>query len=103
MKVRLLDVAQVELGDAWRWYEAQVPGLGSRFLREVRDARNMILSHPEAWHSLGDGVRRCRLKRFPYGLIYAVLDDEVLILAVAHHHREPDYWRTRLTRMPTRN
>ena len=94
--MRLLDVAQLELHEAWRWYETQAPGLGARLLQEIREARERILNFPEAWPSLGDGVRRCRLKRFPYGLIYVVLDDEILILAVAHHHREPDYWRKRL-------
>ena len=96
MKVRLLDVAETELREAWNWYESQVSGLGERFLAEVKATRAMIESLPMAWHSLGDGVRRCRLRRFPYGLVYTVLDDEILVLAVAHHHRQPAYWRDRL-------
>lgn len=43
-------------------------------------------------------MRRCRLSRFPYGLIYAIENADTLVLAVAHLHREPDYWRDRLKR-----
>lgn len=57
-----------------------------------------VARNPEAWHPLGDGVRRCRLSRFPYGLIYAIDKDDIVVLAVAHLHRRPDYWRDRLRR-----
>ena len=39
---------------------------------------------------------RCRLSRFPYGLIYTIDHGDVLVLAVAHLHRHPDYWHDRL-------
>jgi toxin ParE2 len=51
---------------------------------------------PEAWHPLSEGIRRCRLGRFPYGLIYAMDNSDIVVLAVAHLHRRPDYWRDRL-------
>lgn len=38
---------------------------------------------------------RCLLKRFPYGIIYAQLDERILILAVAHAKRSPGYWESR--------
>jgi hypothetical protein len=53
---------------------------------------------PEAWHPLGEGVRRCGLSRFPYGLIYTIDEGDILVLAVAHLHRRQDYWRDRLQR-----
>ena len=42
-------------------------------------------------------VRRCLVHRFPYGVIYSVDEQssEVLILAVMHLHRQPDYWSGR--------
>jgi plasmid stabilization system protein ParE len=98
VKVRFLDIAEVELDDAIRWYQVQAPGLGDAFLIEVLTAADRIARYPAAWHELGEGIRRCRLTRFPYGLIYAVDSTEILVLAVAHLHREPDYWRDRLQR-----
>lgn len=98
MRVRLLDAAEIELDQAVRWYEAQAPRLGDAFLVEVLSAADRIALYPEAWQSLDEGVRRCRLSRFPYGLVYAIEDGDILVLAVAHLHREPDYWRDRLKR-----
>jgi plasmid stabilization system protein ParE len=95
---RFLEVAEIELDEAINWYREQAPGLGDAFLIEVLSAADRIVRFPEAWHPLGEGIRRCRLGRFPYGLIYAVDDGDILVLAVAHLHRRPDYWRDRLKR-----
>src|SRR5207245_8798121 len=96
--VRFLEIAEIELDEAIQWYESQAPGLGNAFLIEVLAAADRIAHYPGAWQSLDDQVRRCRLSRFPYGLIYAIESDDILVLAVAHLHRKPDYFRDRLAR-----
>ena len=97
MNFRLLAPAAAELEEALAWYAAQAPGLERRFIDEMRTARKRIAARPNAWHPLGNGVRRFRLRRFPYGLIYVVEANEVIVLAVAHLHRKPNYWRSRLS------
>jgi toxin ParE2 len=67
--VRFLEIAEIELDEAIRWYEGHAPGLGNAFLIEVLSAADRIARFPAAWHPLGENVRRCRLTRFPYGLI----------------------------------
>jgi hypothetical protein len=94
--VRFLQVAEIELDDAIRWYGAQAPGLGDAFLIEVMTAADRIERYPQAWHPLEQGLRRCRLTRFPYALIYVVENSDIIVLALAHLHRKPDYWRERL-------
>jgi plasmid stabilization system protein ParE len=94
--IRFLEIAEAELDDAVRWYAEQAPGLGEAFLIEVLSAADRISRYPDAWHRLTDGIRRCRLGRFPYGLIYTVDDGDILVVAVAHLHRRPDYWRGRV-------
>jgi hypothetical protein len=42
------------------------------------------------------GIRRCRLARFSYGLIYGVDGETIVIVAVAHLHRRPRYWIDRI-------
>ena len=96
MTVRLLEVAQQELDEAVIHYNGELPGLGDAFVLETVAAIDRIRRFPEAWQPLGKEIRRCRLRRFPYGLIYARDRDEILILAVAHTRRKPDYWRDRL-------
>ncbi len=40
-------------------------------------------------------MRRCRLNKFPYNVIYALHNDDLIIVAIAHQHRKPMYWRAR--------
>lgn len=56
MKVRFLEIAEIELDQAIHWYRAQAPGLDNAFLIEVLSAANRIARLPEAWHPLGEGV-----------------------------------------------
>ena len=76
-------------------YEAKVPGLGSRFRHEVEDACAAIVQHPLLWRLRDEGWRRVNLPGFPYYLAFIVRDDVALIVAVSHHARHPDYWKTR--------
>ena len=96
MTVRFLEVAQGELDEAIAYYNSQAPGLGDAYLLEALAAIERIRRFPDAWQPLGEQLRRCRLRRFPYGLIYAVDEGGILIVAVAHTHRRPDYWRDRM-------
>jgi hypothetical protein len=73
-----------------------LPGLGDQFLLEVLDGLERIRQHPEAWRPFSRHTRRYRTRRFPYGIVYQILESEILVVAVAHLHREPGYWRGRL-------
>ncbi len=97
MKFRFAAAARQELNEAAIWLELQETGLGERFLLEVAQARRLILEHPNAWHPMGTTLRRCRLKRFRYGLIYRIKGDAIEIIAVAHDRQQPEYWRKRIS------
>ena len=96
MTIRFVELAEAELDDAVRYYENESSGLGAEFLAEVISAVNRIAEFPKAWQQLETGLRRCRLNRFPYGIIYARREDVIIVLAVAHLLREPEKWRVRL-------
>lgn len=95
MNVRFLEPAQAELDEAIQWYAKQAPGLGDSFLIETLAVLKLIQQFPLAWHPLSQEVRRCRLKRFPYSVVYALDGEDLLIIAIAHQHRKPAYWRLR--------
>ena len=95
MKVRFLEAAQQELDEAHEWYEVQVTGLGIKFIEESWVATRRIMIFPESCEEVATGVRKCLLRRFPYMLIYKVEQTEILVLAVAHQHRKPRYWKNR--------
>ena len=96
MKVRFLTLAQKELDDAVSWYNGQVPGLGLEFLDEVDRAVRRTVSFPMSCPEIESEMRRCLLARFPYGLIYGVDRSTIVVVAVAHLHRNPRYWVDRM-------
>jgi toxin ParE1/3/4 len=90
--------AQAELNLAIDYYEANQPSLGYQFAIEVFAAVERIKAYPTLWPFMDDSqVRRCLIHRFPYGVIYALNEEEseIFILAVMHLHREPGYWSER--------
>jgi len=96
MEVNFLAPAQAELDEAAAYYETQREGLGAQFIEEVKRAIQRILQYPDAWAPISRRTRRCRTNRFPYGVIYQVRGDLLLIVAIMHLHREPRSWRARL-------
>ncbi len=64
MTVRFLEIAEIELDQAVCWYEAQAPGFGRAFLVEVLSTANRVQRYPDAWHPLGQSIRRCRSTDF---------------------------------------
>jgi len=96
MTFRLLPPAAQEIKEAADFYEDRVPGLGFDFIGEVRAAIRLILKHPQAWHPLDAEFRRCRTRRFPYGVIYTIEADCILVVSVMHLHRHPESWRKNL-------
>ncbi|MBA4391808.1 MAG: plasmid stabilization protein [Syntrophus sp. (in: bacteria)] len=96
MKIRFLTLAQWEVNDAVQWYNDQKIGLGIEFLDELDMAVRRIAAFPESYPEIERDLHRCLLSRFPYGLIYGIDKKTIIIVAVAHLHREPRYWIERL-------
>jgi len=90
-------LAQAEMADAKRYYEMQQRGLGDAFKREAMVCARRIHEQPLAWCIECAPVRRLVFSRFPYKMLYVVRDKCIVVLAVAHQHREPDYWIDRVT------
>jgi plasmid stabilization system protein ParE len=92
--------AAAELEDAALWYESRREGLGLQFLDAVEDALRLISEWPHSGTSVPGvrsdlPVRRVRVRRFPYHIVYLEAGAEMRILAVAHDRRSPGTWRNR--------
>jgi len=96
MKIRFFGPAEAELLDAISFYNTQSEGLGYEFTAEVNRTIQRIIQYPEAWTKLSKRTRRCRTNRFPYGVIYQVREETLLIVAVMHLSRKPETWKDRL-------
>ena len=95
MTIEFLSIAQQELDDAITYYNYEQEGLGKRFLSEVVKALKRIEHFPQAWQLLTKNSHRCLINHFPYGIIYQIREEKILIIAVANLHRKPDYWPDR--------
>lgn len=90
---RFTSVALKELRQAILYYEQREDGLGAAFLDQVDATISRILQNPAAWHPLSLRTRRCRTHRFPFGLIYQIRPDEILITSVMDLRRDPKRWQ----------
>ncbi|MDI6797928.1 MAG: type II toxin-antitoxin system RelE/ParE family toxin [Desulfatibacillaceae bacterium] len=88
-------LARMEYQDAFDYYEVQEEGLGERFRRAVWAAIEILEQYPQIGEEVRPGIRKILLRRFPYKLIYAATDKGLLVIAVAHGRRKPDYWHER--------
>jgi plasmid stabilization system protein ParE len=96
MRIEFLDPAKKELAGAIAYYNRESEGLGYRFAGEVRRTLSRILQYPQAWPPISERTRRCRTSGFPYGVIYQMRENVILVVAVMHLHRHPDSWKARL-------
>jgi hypothetical protein len=100
MNLRVLAEAENEALQAAFWYDERRDGLGDEFISEYETALSEIESSPLRFGSLETqprlkSIRRCLLKRFPYLIIFEVLADDIVVLAVTHGSRRTGYWSQR--------
>jgi plasmid stabilization system protein ParE len=96
VKVVFLAQAESELDDAVVWYNRQAVDFGRELLDELDRAIRRAATFPLSYSEIEPGIRRCRLARFPYGIIYGVHGDTLVVIALAHLHRRPRYWIDRI-------
>ena len=87
--------AEAEFISAARYYENQAENLGLDFISSVQETYRRVAEYPESGRPFGRRLRRILVPKFPYGLLYRVEPQQILIVAVAHLHRRPGYWRSR--------
>jgi plasmid stabilization system protein ParE len=95
VKVTILDPAERDLEEGYRFYERQSPGLGAYFLDSLYSDIDS-LAYYGGIHSLVFGHHRLLSKRFPFAVYYRVLADDVVVTAVLDCRRNPSWIRQRL-------
>jgi plasmid stabilization system protein ParE len=93
--------ARDELRAATKYGEADRPGRGERLEAAVHRVLGRLRRFPESaprWPRLQSPfeIRRAIVKRHPYLVVYAVLPDQIVIIAIAHTSKRPGYWRRRV-------
>ena len=88
--------ANAEFVAAAEFSERQQAALGRRFIDAVENATRRIRRQPRIYSRAEGDARKCRVRRFPFGVIYRERGDAIEIIAVAHLRRRPGYWKARL-------
>ncbi len=85
-----------EAEKATRWYRERSARSAAQFVEEVNHAMDRILAAPRRWPAGPYGTHKFLLHRFPFAVVYRELPSAIQVLAVAHGHRCPGYWKTRI-------
>lgn len=93
--IGFLPEAEQEMLEAARYYESQASGLGVKYLSEIEHAVVSIAESPMTWPKIEGELRRRLVRRFPFGILYRIESEEIVIVAVAHLRRKPSYWKGR--------
>jgi len=66
--------------------------IATEFYDEFKRCRQIIAERPMSYPIVRNEIRRINLHRFPYHMLYQIVDDAfVKVLAVKHDHRDPDF------------
>jgi len=92
--------AKAEVRSAANWYNKEREGLGNEFVADIHLALDAIERAPEVYPHMETtrtkrNLRRYLLQRFPYMLIYELRQDAIVVVAVSHASRRPNYWLRR--------
>jgi len=101
LNLRILAAAETEIAEARDYLENQVPGLGGRFLNDLAETLSAAIEEqPLRFTKLetlpeDQPYRRALLAVFRYAVVFEILTDEIVVVAVCHSSREANYWLAR--------
>jgi hypothetical protein len=94
-KLRYHPLFDCDVREAAQWYDRRSEGLGNAFVEVVRQTVSDVIKDPHRFALSVAGCRYSRVLRFPYVVLFDLVDDELLMLAVLHTARSMEKWRER--------
>ncbi|MCA9214376.1 MAG: type II toxin-antitoxin system RelE/ParE family toxin [Planctomycetales bacterium] len=94
-RVVVCSAAEGEYTHSLRWYADRSPAAADAFDNEFDRALSEISANPSRFPHCDSEHQFYLMKRYPFRIIYRVGESEVLIIAVAHTSRDPEYWKGR--------
>ena len=96
MRAKFIAPARRELLKEVGYYNEQALGLGAELAQEVEEATARALAFPGSG-SLGPaGTRFIVVNKFPFSIVYRPDQEGIVVFALAHHKRRPEYWASRV-------
>lgn len=98
MRVVLITEARADLFESADYYESREVGLGLRFREEIATVLQSASVLPLLWRERPEGFRRINCPVFTHYVAYVIRGNALVVVAVVHGHREPEFWQERLGR-----
>lgn len=90
-KIQILLKAENDIKKAFVWYEDKQVGLGGRFLDEIGEIFNYIEDNPKLFQiRRSSKFREAVLVKFPFAVIYEIIEYRVVVYAVFATKQNPD-------------
>ena len=93
--VIVCSAAEVDYTESLCWYAERSVDAAISFDVEFDRALNQIAGDPERFPMCDARHRFFLMRRFPFRIIYRIVGDDIVVIAVAHGSRSPDYWADR--------
>ncbi len=94
-KITILEQALHELDEAIEWYWPISNLLANNLLQDYYSTLNEIGKGPFQFEKTDKKYRKHNLRKFPYKVVYQLKNNEIIVIAFAHHKRKPGYWKNR--------
>lgn len=96
MTIEILDKAEDDLVNGFRFYETQQPGLGAYFRDSLSADIESLQIHGGVHRVVYRNYHRALSKRFPFAIFYTVSPETVFIHAVVDCRRKPAWIKEHL-------
>lgn len=88
-KLEIRPLATMEMVEAYDWYEEQRVGLGLEFLEALEEFYDSLLRNPHSYSYYDEPVREGKLPRFPYTVVYEVINTSIIVYSVFMTSQDP--------------
>ena len=95
LPIDYLPGARSDFNESFDWYAERSAQAAQRFADAVDAALLRVAANPTQFAGADSVHRECPVKKFPFRIVYRLIDNWVLVVAIAHSKRRPGYWRNR--------
>ncbi|MPS74257.1 MAG: type II toxin-antitoxin system RelE/ParE family toxin [Chryseobacterium sp.] len=88
-ELEIQEEANLEILETYIYYENIQTGLGERFLKQIEIYLVKIRDNPKHFQIKGIRYREAYIYKFPYLIIFDIVDDKIIILSVFNTHQNP--------------
>lgn len=88
LEIKIEAIAEIE--DAYYWYEERQPKLGVKFQKQLDRSIKSIFKAPNGFKLVYKNQRQIPVDKFPFVIVYEVLEAKIVIFSVFHTSRNPD-------------